>query len=803
MLFSGGIMKNHKTKFAFIICLFVIVSNIFLFETPVYSESTKQKKILILNSYDKGNSLNGFTPSNWHDEITDGIESSLKNSKENVDLKIEYMDSKFNVSDEYYYMLYNLYKYKFSDINFDAIIALNNNATDFLVKYSKDLFPNTPILFSGVDQSKKSTLINEPYFTGIYKSEDFKSTFDIALKFHPNAKHFFIILDKTSQGLTYKEMLKQLIPAYENKVDFIFCNDSDINVVKEKISRLSNNTVIFIAAQYNDNEGSYIPKSEVANMLFKNCPLPVYSQSYAYLNNGIIGGVITDGKKLGISLGTISSRILNGEKPSDIPSIIDDSHNYVFDFNQLKHFKIDMLTLPKNSEIINIPSSTYSISKNVIMYISAGFISLLILIIAFLLVVIRKLKNTKKLLSDNESLLKTIINSTPDIICFKDSDGKMLQANNSILDLLDIKEKDYKFKSFSESINSSSITKNNIFTFENYDNKSWECGDIYRTEEIVTHQRENVDKTYDIIRIPLFNEDNTKRGLILIGRDITEHKANEKNKKIIAELKYYDKLKMNFFTNLSHELRTPLNVIFSALQVIEETLKNDNNNNTNSNKINKYIHIMKQNCYRLTRLMNNFLDINKIDYGNFSLELQNIDIINIVESIVLSVADYIESKDLSIIFDTEVEEKIISCDPNILERIILNLLSNAVKFTPAGGSIQINIYCQNDEVLISVKDTGIGISLKKQEAIFKRFVQVDKSLSRNREGSGIGLSLVKALVELLNGTINVISKPNEGTEFIIKLPEKALTDTKISVSDYNLNKNRAEIIKIEFSDIYS
>jgi signal transduction histidine kinase/ABC-type uncharacterized transport system substrate-binding protein len=796
-------MKNYKTKFIFTICVLAIAFNIFFFKTPAYSEVTRQKKILILNSYDKGNDLNGFTPNNWHDEITDGIESSLMDSRENVDLKIEYMDSKFNVSDEYYEMLYNLYKYKFNDANFDTIIALNNNATDFLAKYSKDLFPNTPILFSGVDQSKKSTLSNEPNFTGIYKNEDFKSTFDIALKFHPNTKHFFIILDKTSQGLTYKNMLEQLGYIYEKRVDFTFCNDSDINAVKEKISNLPDHTVIFIAAQYNDNKGSYIPKSEVSNILFKYCPLPVYSPSYAYLNNGIVGGVITDGKKLGVSLGTIASRILNGEKPSDIPSIIDDSHNYVFDFNQLKRFKIDMLSLPKDSEVINIPSSTYSISKKVIIFISAGFISLLILIIAFLLVIIRKLKNTKKLLSDNESLLKTIMNSTPDIICFKDPNERILQANNSILDLLNIKEKDYKFKSFGELINVSCITKNNLATFKNYDNKCWEYGDVYRTEEIVTHQRENIDKTYDIIRIPLFNEDNTKRGLILIGRDITEHKANEKNKKIIAELRYYDKLKMNFFTNLSHELRTPLNVIFSALQVIDETLKNNNTiHNINSGKINKYTHIMKQNCYRLIRLMNNFIDINKIDYGNFSLELQNIDIINVVESIVLSVADYVEGKGISIIFDTEVEEKVISCDPNMLERIILNLLSNAVKFTPAGGNIIINIYCKNDEILISVKDTGIGIPPKKQEAIFKRFVQVDKSLSRNREGSGIGLSLVKSLIELLNGTINVISKPNEGTEFIIKLPDRALTDTKASVSDYNLNKNKAEIIRIEFSDIY-
>ena len=796
-------MKNYRRKSISIIFLFVMISNIFLLETPAYSESARQKRVLIINSYSKGNSLNGFTTSNWHDEITSGIESEFEDKKDNIDLNIEYMDSTFNFSDEYYNMLYNLYKYKYSTAKFDVIIALNNNATDFVVKYGKDLFPNTPIIFSGVDQSKKPEINNQPFFTGIYKNKDFKSTFDIALKIHPTTKHFFVILDQTSQGLTYKKMLEQLIPSYENKIDFIFCNDTDINVVKEKINTLSDDTVISIAAQFYTSTGKPIPASEVCKILFEQCPFPVYSQSYSYINNGIIGGMFTNGKQLGVSVGTITSRILNGEKPSDIPATIDDSHKYVFDYNQLKKFNIDMALVPKNSEIINRPPTDYSISKSTLFYFIGIFISILILTIIFLSIIIRKLRNTKKLLQNSESLLKTIINSTPDIICFKDPNGKLLEANNSILDLFNINERHYKSKCLRESINLSTILEKDIITFEDHDNKAWEYSDVYRIQEIIFYEKENVYKTYDIIRIPLFNEDKMPRGLVLIGRDITEHKANENNKKIINELKYYDKLRMEFFTNLSHELRTPLTVIFSSLQVIKETLNNSNNNQSDSNKTNKYLGIMKQNCYRLIRLVNNFIDISKIESECFSLQLQNADIINVVESIVLSSASYIESKDISIIFDTEIEEKFISCDPNIIERIILNLLSNAIKFTPSGGSIKINIYYRNNMIIISVKDTGVGIPIEKQEAIFKRFVQVDKSLSRNREGSGIGLSLVKSLVELHHGTITLISSPNKGSEFIIKLPAEPPTDHKASTTDNNLNENKAETIKIEFSDIYN
>jgi len=796
-------MKNHKIKSIFILCLFFIISNLYFFQKPVYSESNSLKKILIINSYTKGNNISGYNTNNWHDEIITGLESKLKDNKENVSVALEYMDSNLNYSDEYYQILYNLYNYKYSNTEFDAIITLNNNATDFILKFGNDLFPNTPVIFSNVNQIKKALLNNQPFFTGIYKNEDFKSTFDIALALHPNTKHFFVILNNNSQVLNQKKIFEQLIPSYENKVDFMFFYNTNINVVKEKIDTLSYDTVIFIAGGFNNDKGEAIPITEAGNILLKNCRLPVYSTSYSYLNNGIIGGMITSGKKLGESLGTITSRILNGEKPSDIPAIVDNSHNYILDYKQLNRFKINMSHIPANSEIINDPISTYSISKQVMIYILFIFILILIVTIIFLQTTICKLKNTKKLLLNSESLLKTIINSTPDIICYKNPDGQMLQANNAILNLLNIKENEHKYKTFNQLYDLSAIQRDELITCEYYDNKCWEYGDVYRTEEILTSAKENIRKTYDIIKIPLFHEDKTRRGLITIGRDITEHKANEKNKKIIAELKYYDKLKMEFFTNLSHELRTPLNVIFSAIQVIDKTSKSNNANNIESNKINKYTNIMKQNCYRLTRLMNNFLDISKIDSENFSIELQYIDIINEVEDIVLSIADYVEDKGLSIIFDTEVEEKIIACDTNAIERIMLNLLSNSVKFTPAGGSIKVNIYSRYDQILISVKDTGIGIPLKKQKSIFERFVQVDKSLSRNREGSGIGLSLVKSLVELHKGTITLVSSPNEGSEFILIFPAEALPDTNTSVSDYNLNKNKDEIIKMEFSDIYS
>jgi signal transduction histidine kinase len=257
----------------------------------------------------------------------------------------------------------------------------------------------------------------------------------------------------------------------------------------------------------------------------------------------------------------------------------------------------------------------------------------------------------------------------------------------------------------------------------------------------------------------------------------------------------YDKLKNEFMANVSHELRTPLNVILGTVQMLE-LIKTDADNI----KEHKYIKILKQNCYRLVRLINNVIDITKIDAEFYDMKKQNCEIVNFVEEITGSVAEYALSKEIAVVYNSDTEKKVINCDPDQIERIILNLLSNSIKFTPAGGKVFVNVYDKGEKIEIIVKDTGIGIPLDKQKTIFKRFEQVDKSISRH-EGSGIGLSLVKALVEKHDGTVTVNSEINKGSEFIIELP----CNIENSVSEVLWIEqsllNRPEKIKIEFSDI--
>ncbi|AGK99007.1 hybrid sensor histidine kinase/response regulator [Clostridium pasteurianum] len=256
-----------------------------------------------------------------------------------------------------------------------------------------------------------------------------------------------------------------------------------------------------------------------------------------------------------------------------------------------------------------------------------------------------------------------------------------------------------------------------------------------------------------------------------------------------------------FFANISHEFRTPLNILLGSSQMIKHYL--GNGNVLNKEKIKSNVKTQIQNCYRLVKLVNNLLDITKMDSGNFTLNLTTCNIIEVVESVTLSVVEFAASKNIEVTFDTNVEELNFCCDLDAIERIVLNLLSNAIKFTPKDGNIFVNVKVLDKFIQISVKDSGVGIPKDKQEMIFQRFKQVDNLLTRSCEGSGIGLNLVKSLVEMHGGNIQLKSEYQKGSEFIVEIPiREGCGENDAQGCCTNNSSTVIKKIDIEFSDIY-
>ncbi len=287
---------------------------------------------------------------------------------------------------------------------------------------------------------------------------------------------------------------------------------------------------------------------------------------------------------------------------------------------------------------------------------------------------------------------------------------------------------------------------------------------------------------------------------------LLEQKVAEQIKelrKAKEEAEAANEAKSMFLANVSHELRTPINILLSSMQLIDLYIEDEQV--VEKKKLEDKLYIQKQNCYRLLRLVNNLIDITKMDAGHFILNFKKCNIINIIESITMSIVPYINNRGIELIFDTELEEMEVYCDLDAIERIILNLLSNAIKFTPAGGSIYVELKDLGNTLGIYVKDTGIGMSEEMLEQVFERFKQGDNLLTRRNEGSGIGLSLIKHLIEMHGGSIGVKSKYQTGSEFFVKLPRNLDRDTaELSEENeaYRLDNNVVQKVNIEFSDIY-
>lgn len=383
-----------------------------------------------------------------------------------------------------------------------------------------------------------------------------------------------------------------------------------------------------------------------------------------------------------------------------------------------------------------------------------------------------------------------IFENMPDAVTIREND-KIIYINDSYKNFFNIKNKnDLMGKSIYDIVDSASYEK------------------IKEKDKILS--KENILKprhnTYTINGITIECEeigvklkDTYKDLYLFILRDIKYRKEYENMIVKLKQKEEDEKLKNQFFTNISHEFKTPVNVIYSAMQMQEKCIEEGNLTGCG-----KYTSSIRQNCFRLIRLINNILDINKIESGYYSPAKKIVNIVEKVENITESIIDYASFKGIEVIFDTTEEEIFCYCDEDSLERIVLNLISNAIKYNEYGGFIFINIEKDNDKVKIFFRDNGCGIENERIESIFNRFERGDTTLYRKTEGSGIGLNLVKSMVEINGGNIVIDSEIGKGTTVKVEFPvvQYNVEDYYRLQDEFTFENTLVSKVEIEFSDIY-
>ena len=301
--------------------------------------------------------------------------------------------------------------------------------------------------------------------------------------------------------------------------------------------------------------------------------------------------------------------------------------------------------------------------------------------------------------------------------------------------------------------------------------------DIYE----LTYIRKDGSRLPAVVSVTAYNAttffDRKRRlqGMFASARDITEKKAADVALRRLhdgltranAALDQAGRLKDEFLANMSHELRTPLNAILGLSEALLEQVSG-----SLTPRQAKSITTISTSGAHLLTLINDILDLSKVEAGKLELNLETVNLQEFCESCLIFVRTQAMHKRIDVAFDFDKRLEKFTADPKRFKQILVNLLTNAVKFTPDGGCVGLTVAAPEgkDIVRFTVWDTGIGISSENEQKLFRAFSQVDSGLTRAQEGTGLGLALVAKLVELHNGSVALESKPGEGSRFIVTVP---------------------------------
>ena len=301
---------SHKRKASIASMLFLLVLTI-IPSVTLYA-SNERKQILILHSYHHGYK--------WTDDILRGIEDVFQIGKGDIDLRVEYLDTK-HVSDEAYLaQIYQVLQLKYQNTKIDLIISSDDSALNFLLKYADDLFPGVPVAFCGVNFFDEQRLANHEQFTGVSEEADIQGTLDIALKLHPNTRQVVIVNDTTVTGRILHERIVRLTSEYP-RVMFTLLEDITMDDIRRQMSQLPPDSLVIITIFTSDKAGNFFEYNTYTSLISQSSRAPVYGTWDFSLGYGIVGGKLTSGYTEGQRAAQIAQRILRGESSIAIPVV--------------------------------------------------------------------------------------------------------------------------------------------------------------------------------------------------------------------------------------------------------------------------------------------------------------------------------------------------------------------------------------------------------------------------------------------------------------------------------------------------
>jgi PAS domain S-box-containing protein len=352
----------------------------------------------------------------------------------------------------------------------------------------------------------------------------------------------------------------------------------------------------------------------------------------------------------------------------------------------------------------------------------------------------KELKKVNINLAIEKQRIESIVQSMEDAVIAVDRENKIVMANRLAEKVFSIRSEQVINKAIRESISKSEVI----------DNFSKVSSSKSSLREEVVFKIGNREHTFAVVFAPIIDELGETAGTVAVFRDITESKE-------------IDRMKSDFLNMVSHELRTPLTPIQAYSELIMMR-------NLDAEKIQSYACIINKETLRLGALIGDLLDLSRIDAGKgLSLSPEEVDVKELLNTVHNTFKSASAKHRISLTAPEKAEK--ITVDRNKIIQVMSNLLSNAVKYSPDGGDIHITMEDRNNRIYISVSDEGLGMPTDVLPIIFEKFYRVDSPAVKKISGTGIGLSIVKYIVELHNGGITVESEEGKGSKFTFFIPK--------------------------------
>jgi len=588
------------------------------------------------------------------------------------------------------------------------------------------LLPNQPDSVSLKNWEPESVDITHfqqkrQYIGGYLYEYNIEKNVKLVLSLYPSTEHVALITDNSYGGVALQALVKKQMQQFPNLELILLdgrCNS--LYTITEQIKKLPRHTVILLGTWRVDVNDGYFVSNATYTMMSANPTIPAITITSTGLDHWAIGGYIPNYHPIGGDLARQAIDILKNKRTGPLhPQII--PNVYSFNAQQLKAFNISKKQLPAVYTLVNEDANPFVKYKFEMMSV---IIIILVIILTITILFFRRMTRLRnRLLTIQEDNL-TILNNIEAAISFVNPDHTIRWKNNAeqLFDASDI-------------VNAAMETGTKIDKIQELPNEHY----------------------VRILANPIKMEENSLLGIVLKEEDVTNQKRNEielfKAKEKAEEA---DHLKSAFLANMSHEIRTPLNAIIGFSELLAQA--------TSDEERNEYLSIINTNNKLLLQLINDILDISKIEAG--TLDFVNIE--THINQLMMDIAQIEKPKaeaGVDILFEKSTSELWLMVDRNRLSQVLINMINNAIKYTHE-GSITFGYHVQSNDIYFFVRDTGCGIAPEDRKRIFNRFVKLNTFV----QGTGLGLSICQTIVEKYGGHIGVNSEVGKGSEFWFTLP---------------------------------